>query len=249
MGAEGAEEGKSVLKLYFHEKGERSIESFEKLLDEAGLSYENEKIPEQDWNRRWEERFEPVLIGKELVVRAPFHPPFQERPYRIEILPERAFGTGHHATTRLMLQKLLELPLKGCRVLDMGCGTGILSILCEQRGAEHVEAFDNDQWAVHNCQETLRRNGCRRIEVEHREKLPWKGTGFDVILGNIQREALLRLIPSAAELLEPGAHLLLSGLRSKDVPKIDDKCRAYDLDMNEQKEEEGWVMLAYQRRS
>ncbi|MFB6258730.1 MAG: 50S ribosomal protein L11 methyltransferase [Flavobacteriales bacterium] len=244
-GAEGAEEGEQELILYFSAKEERAAQRFRSALEDEGYSCRTEYIADEDWNKRWEEAFRPVRIGKELVVRAPFHSPFSTYPYRIEVLPERAFGTGHHPTTYLMLEKLLRTPLEGKRVLDMGCGTGILAILCEMRGAENILAIDNDSWAIASCKSTLERNGCSRVRVEHGTELPWKGTGFDVILGNIQREPLLGMIPQAARALRYEGELLLSGLRTDDVPPIEAKCEEVGLKRNEQKASDGWVMLEY----
>jgi ribosomal protein L11 methyltransferase len=246
-GASGAEELERSVKLYFPEEEAASMERFQETLEENGLSVERELLPDQDWNRRWEESFRPVHIGKDLVIRAPFHPPFSDRSYRIEVLPERAFGTGHHPTTQLILQELLRTPLEGRRVLDMGCGTGILAILCEMRGARTVHAFDNDPWAVRNCRETIERNGCERIFIEEAEAPSWKGTGFDVILGNIQRDPLLRMIPDAVKALTEGGRILLSGLRRDDLSAIDAECRNAELVPYEQKEEDEWFMLAYRK--
>jgi ribosomal protein L11 methyltransferase len=248
-GAEGAEEKEGAIELYFDEAQQEAIRRFCSRIEEGGLPFENERLPEQDWNREWEANFHPIFIGDELVIRAPFHPPYSDYPYRILVRPERAFGTGHHPTTRLMLEKILELPIQGKEVLDMGCGTGILAMLCEMRGAKSILAVDNDQWAVDNAERTVEANGMERIRVQYGSGIPWKGTGFDVILGNIQRDPLLDLIPDAAQALNFEGLLVLSGLRNEDLTRIQVKCVEKGLVPKEQKEAEGWVMLVFQGRS
>ncbi len=248
-GSEGAEEKGRSVELFFPEHEEQAIEHFLTLVREEGLDLEQERIPEQDWNKKWEENFQPVFIGDRLVIRAPFHPTYEHFPYRIEVMPERAFGTGHHPTTRSMLEQLLNTPLEGRKVLDMGCGTGILAILCEWRGARSILAIDNDRWAVENAIRTIEKNGCERVRVEYGSELPWKGTGFDVILGNIQRDPLLRMIAPAAQALSKEGDLIMSGLRREDLNLIQERCKEEELVETAQKELDGWVMLAFQKPS
>ena len=245
LGGEGTVEGDEKLEVYFSYDLQQASVSFCRSLREAGLEHDSKWIEDRDWNELWEKSFRPVHIGQELVIRAPFHPYFPDHLYTIEVNPERAFGTGHHPTTRLMLQKLLQISLDEKHVLDMGCGTGILSILCEMRGASEVSAIDNDEWAVKNCRSTVQQNGCQKVHVEYGRVVPWKGRDSDVILGNIQKRPLMGMIPDMEKNLSVGGILLLSGLRKADIQDVEDVCRKHGLKKEAEKEEEGWCILAY----
>ncbi len=247
LGAEGTVEEDEQIELYFAERAREAFEHFFQLLEEAGLSPVSERIIDRDWNEEWEKSFPPVHIGNELVIKAPFHPEFPDHAFVIEVNPERAFGTGHHPTTRLMLEQLLQMQLEGASVLDMGCGTGILSILCEKKGASAIRAVDNDEWAVRNCVSTIEQNGCQRIRVEYGASVPWRGTRSDVILGNIERTPLLGMIPDMVKGLSPGGALLLSGLRRGDIEPIHHKCQENRLKAITRTESDGWSMLKYQK--
>ena len=120
-------------------------------------------IKNKDWNEEWENNFSPVKIGEECIVRAPFHNTDQNYPYEIIIEPKMSFGTGHHATTYLMIKEVLPMEMEGLKVLDMGCGTGILSILASQKNAKEIWAIDNDEWAYNNTTENTKKNNAKNI--------------------------------------------------------------------------------------
>lgn len=244
LGSTGIEEEEEGIKAYFVEDPEL-LDKVEKELTEAGLSYRSERIEDRDWNELWENSFSPLEVGGKLLVRAPFHENTEGYEHRIEISPKRAFGTGHHATTHLMLERLLSLPLEGKRVLDMGCGTAILSILCEQRGAKEILAIDNEAWAVQNAKEHLEANDAERVRVERGERIPLKDGRFDVILGNIEKKALLGMISDMVEVLSTKGRILLSGLRHGDISEIHRECTSLGLKKETEKERDEWIILEY----
>jgi ribosomal protein L11 methyltransferase len=174
-----------------------------------------EVIPHHNWNETWESAFQPVEIGKKLRIRALFHQADASFAHELVIQPKMSFGTGHHATTRLILEELSEQPPVGLRVLDMGCGTSILGIYAEKLGAMSVDAVDNDPQCVENSIENIQLNLCKKVSVHLLDKFnPDKL--YDLIIANIQRSVLLEQMPYYAKLSKPGTRLWLSGIIEQD---------------------------------
>jgi ribosomal protein L11 methyltransferase len=174
-----------------------------------------EVIPHHNWNETWESSFQPVEIGKKLRIRALFHQADASFAHELVIQPKMSFGTGHHATTRLILEELSEQPPVGLRVLDMGCGTSILGIYAEKLGAMSVDAVDNDPQCVENSIENIQLNLCKKVSVHLLDKFnPDKL--YDLIIANIQRSVLLEQMPYYAKLSKPGTRLWLSGIIEQD---------------------------------
>lgn len=247
-GASGSERTEDELTVYFEGGDKEASEKAISLLKEEGIEHQLDRIPDQDWNRTWEEAFDPVSIGNELLIRAPFHPQEEGYRYEIELEPRRAFGTGHHPTTLLMLQRILSVVKSGDRVLDMGAGTAILAILCEKMGASEVLAIDNEEWAVENAQDALGRNACQKVQVRKGERVPWKEDAFDVILGNIERNVLIEMLPDMGSILRADGRILLSGLKKEDQAIMDEKASEVGLEMSERKERSEWIMLEYRKK-
>lgn len=225
-------------------------EMLSKLPEASGeISYVKEKIEDENWNRKWESHYDPVILGDELAVLAPFHKPEGSWKYVIHIEPKMSFGTGHHATTRLMLSYLLTEELEGKTVLDMGSGTGVLAILCELRGGLKVEAIDNDSWAYENLRENIRRNQTKRITAELSDQVPVKEKQYDLILANINRNILLEQIPSYARGLKSKGVLILSGFLLADREILLEKCQANQLIYIEEKEETGWLACRFEKQN
>ncbi|SEK57898.1 50S ribosomal protein L11 methyltransferase [Parapedobacter koreensis] len=175
------------------------------------VAYEVNEIPSQNWNAVWERNFEPVVVADQCYVRATFHPPQAGYPYEIVIDPKMAFGTGHHQTTSLMMHYMLETAFEGKRILDMGCGTGILAILAAKLGASALLAIDNDPVCIASVEENKALNHepnivakCGSVDLIVDEQ-------FDVILANINRNILLSQLEQYARSLETGGILYMSG--------------------------------------
>ena len=158
--------------------------------DEVDFEIDKEQIEQVNWNERWEKNFNPIQIQGKVSVRAPFHEDPQLK-YDIVIEPKMSFGTGHHETTHLMIEHLLELELEGKSVLDMGCGTGILAIFSEMRGASTIDAIDVDPWCYENSIENASRNNCNGIRVFQGDASLLNGKQYDLIIANINRNILL----------------------------------------------------------
>lgn len=165
---------------------------------EFQCSYQKREIAQQNWNAVWESSFEPILVGDQCVVRAPFHPR-SKVVYDIVIAPKMSFGTGHHETTFMMLQHILEQDFKGKSVLDMGSGTGVLSILAEKMGAARIDAIDIDHWCYVNALENVELNQCKKIKVHKGDATLLLGRKYDTILANINRNILIKDIPIYAK--------------------------------------------------
>ncbi len=207
-------------------------------------SYQYEKMPDKDWNEEWESNYKPVFIGDEVLIKSSFHQDLPPRKYEILIDPRMSFGTGHHETTSLMMQKILKLDVAEKNVLDMGTGTGVLGILCEMRGAKSVVGIDIDKWAYENAQENLKLNQMTKMEVFLGSVPLLKNeTKYDLILANINRNVLLDGMESYAQNLRKEGILLLSGFYEKDIPILEEKATQFHLKVQEVTTENNWVCL------
>ena len=187
-------------------------------------------IPDKDWNAEWEKSYTPVRFGDFCYVHAPFHQPLAQVRHNIEIEPKMSFGTAHHPTTSLMIKFLESDPPTGKRVLDMGCGTGVLGILSGMQDAESVLGIDIDEWAYRNALENVARNGLsERMRIEQGDASNLQGREFDVILANINRNILLRDTAVYAACLPVGGVLYLSGFYRQDMDLLEKECNAHRL--------------------
>lgn len=211
-------------------------------------TYTTEKLDTINWNEEWERHYEPIEIGRDIYIRAPFHPAKENATHELIIEPKMSFGTGHHQTTRLMSKLVLELDLKNKTVLDMGTGTGILAILSEMLGAKSVVAIDNFEWAVENTQENAHRNNCTHIEALHGDADSLNGLHFDVILANINRNVLLEDMQVYVKALNSGGILALSGFFEQDRPFLDEEATALGLRGLKVLNEGQWAACTYQNK-
>ncbi|MDE7134359.1 MAG: 50S ribosomal protein L11 methyltransferase [Rikenellaceae bacterium] len=192
-------------------------------------STEIEEMEDVNWNAVWESNFSPIEVNDRCVVRAPFHS-VPKVEYDLVIMPKMSFGTGHHATTCLMLKHLLERDIEGLRVLDMGCGTGVLAILAAKRGACHVDAIDIDEWAAENARENITENNvAERVEVMLGDASLLKGRCYDLIVANINRNILLADMSAYADTLSNGGTLIISGFLGIDCDILTQKASSLGL--------------------
>jgi len=211
-------------------------------LENVRISHTRTLIKDRDWNEVWERNyFKPVRIDKRCLLRASFHAAESGFEHEIIINPKMAFGTGNHETTYLMIRQILDLQLVGKDVLDMGCGTAVLSILAAKMGARSVTAIDNDVWAFRNALENSALNDAN-IKVVLGDADAISGL-FDCIFANINRNILLRDIPRYAESLRDGGTLLMSGFYATDFPAIAEVCAANRLTATIVGERNGWVAV------
>ena len=215
---------------------------------EFTISYQITEIEQVNWNEEWEKNFSPIVVENLCTVRANFHPVPNTR-YDIVITPKMSFGTGHHETTYMMLQQLLPLSLEGAKVLDMGCGTGILAIMAALRGAHDITAIDIDPWCVENATENVQQNNCSFITIKEGDVSLIAGEQYNLILANINRNILLSDIPAYTQALLPQGLLLVSGFYEEDLPAIKEKCQEVGLTYLSHIERNRWVSAKFQRLS
>jgi ribosomal protein L11 methyltransferase len=189
------------------------------VFDKFGVAYKQETIEQQNWNAAWEQSFEPVLVGNFVAVRASFHPPVQGAEHEIVITPKMSFGTGHHATTFLMIQEMQHLDFSQKTVIDFGTGTGVLAILAEKLGAKEVTAIDNDDWSIRNAEENIAANNCHRIFLQQADEMI-SDKKAHIILANINLNVIIKNIALLKKACFKESRLLLSGLLLQDEMQI-----------------------------
>jgi ribosomal protein L11 methyltransferase len=240
--AVGFEQGDDFLLAYFPEENFKSYEVNDVL---QGRQFEITTVVEKNWNEEWESNFHPVTVDDFVGLRAEFHPPFKLVEYDIVITPKMSFGTGHHATTYMMIREMRNFDFKGKNVLDFGTGTGVLAILAEKLGAANVMAIDNDEWSIRNAEENIRRNGCIRIGLSLTYHLP--DQKFDIILANINRNVILQHMAELASILETGSIILFSGLLKADEQVITDAAKSSSLTKEKYGEKDNWISLVFSK--
>ncbi len=211
------------------------------------IEYNHTSIEEKNWNEEWEKNyFQPITISNEVIVRSPFHKKYSEFPIDIIIEPKMSFGTGHHETTAMMIEHILELDLNTKRVLDMGCGTGILGILASMKRAKKIIAIDIDTWCVENSIDNCKLNNIENMRVVLGDADLLKSQRpFDVILANINRNILLEDIPKYVAKLEKGGSLIISGFYESDIEAINEVTSNLNLLEQSIKEKNNWVAISY----
>lgn len=212
--------------------------------EEFEISYTIEIIKPSNWNSAWEKNFKAIVVDHLCTVRAPFH----EAPnttFDIVIEPKMSFGTGHHETTHMMIQHVLNNDLTNKSVLDMGCGTGVLAILAEKKGAKPIDAVDYDNWCYLNSLENISRNNCEHITVIEGDAKVIKNKSYDVIIANINRNILLQDLETYVSCLSKKGMLFLSGFYNDDIPMIQAACEKNKLIFEEKFEKNNWVALKF----
>lgn len=249
IGFEGFVEGDDIIQAYIEEE-QHSETVLNRLIDELSglgikLQYRYHKTEDQNWNEEWEKKFNPVLIDGKVLIRAPFHGSSDDLPCTLIIEPKMSFGTGHHHTTRLMILEMMKHELEGRRVLDMGCGTGVLGIYACKLGAARVLGVDIDQWAYENAMENVERNESMTMEVRLGDVGVLGAEVFDFVFANITRNTLVRDISEyTAHLVDKGV-MTVSGILTEDVQYVLNaayQCGLYHLNTME---ESNWISLSF----
>ena len=242
---ESFESGSDVLKAYIPQERLADCKTeVDALLARYGVSGRYISIEAQNWNALWEQNFPASDIEGRLRIRAPFHEPAPEGEPEIIVMPKMSFGTGQHATTWLMARGVLDLGVAGRRGLDMGSGTGVLSIVAAKCGAVHVDAVDIDEWADANCRESIAATGVEAcIEPMLGDVARIAGRTYGFILANINRNILLRDMHAYAAALLPGGDLLMSGFLEADVPAVVEAAQAEGLAFVASASRDGWMMV------
>lgn len=219
-------------------------------LEGVNITYTLSDTEDKNWNEAWENTgFAPINIDDKVVIydARTGKKPTDDSLINIGIEAKQAFGTGTHETTRMMIGAMLQLSLKGKRVLDCGCGTGILGIAALKLGAEAVVGFDIDEWSVENTQHNAAINEVDNLEVFHGDAqvLSHVSGVFDVVLANINRNILLNDMPTYLEIMNAGSILLISGFYEEDVKLLDEKANSLGLVKTSQKSDNHWCCLTF----
>lgn len=233
---------------FITEDNAKEINLSDLAFDDFKFSVSIQKIEQTNWNSEWEKNFEPVIIDDLVAIRANFHSPITTVKLNIEITPKMSFGTGHHQTTRLVAKQLFQLNLTEQRILDMGCGTGILAILAEKLGAKEVLGIDIDDWSVENSIENVTINKCTKTIIKKGdiENLNSENP-FDLIIANINKNILKKHLPTYAEKMKQGSHLILSGFFLTDVDELIEIVNKLHLTKVCVETENEWAMLVLRK--
>jgi ribosomal protein L11 methyltransferase len=235
-------------KLYLEESITEALENLP--LPDISIRHRIEFIKDKDWNEEWEKNFfQPIIIDNQVVIHSSFHENIPHLQYDIVIEPKMAFGTGHHATTSLMISYLLEPDLKNRSFLDMGCGTAVLAILAKMKGANPVTAIDIDEWAYENSLENIHLNHTPDIQIKLGDAGLLEGTDYDIIFANINRNILLNDIPAYVSCMHSGSSLFMSGFYREDIEIIREKCQKHHLQFVSFKEQNNWAAVYFRKQN
>ena len=240
-GFEGFEEQQNQLSAFISETGydETTVNNIARRMV---LVFTKSIIEETNWNQLWESNFEPVIVDDFAAIRADFHEPVQQVVHDIVITPKMSFGTGHHATTYLMIREMRELAVRGKSVFDFGTGTGVLAILAEKSGAARILAIDNDRWSFVNAAENINRNHCVKVELWLSDT-PMQDENFDIILANINKNVILENVDKLCKQLLPDACIVLSGLLQADEEEVVSAYERKGLRLIKKEVRANWLLL------
>jgi ribosomal protein L11 methyltransferase len=247
MNYEGFEEEGDLLKAYVSSNLYDQNE-LKTLAAKHNLSFSITEIENKNWNQLWESKFDPVIIDDAshkapwVAIRADFHKPIKNVEHEIIITPKMSFGTGHHATTFMMIKMMSEINFTGKVVLDFGTGTGILAILSEKLGASKIVAIDNDDQSIRNASENFSSNNCTKIQLLEASSAEGDNQ-FDVILANIIKTVIKNNLQAFVKQLTPGGVILLSGLLEDDEQEILEVSMKNNLILKKKIKARNWICL------
>lgn len=243
IGFEGFEETESGLQAFISSVA-FDEEAIKEIAANQNCTYTLSVIEETNWNAVWESSFSPVAVDDFVAIRADFHEPADNVVYEIIITPKMSFGTGHHATTHMMVQRMRGLDFRHKSVFDFGTGTGVLSILAEKLGADTVLAIDNDEWSIDNAMENCQKNNCKKIKLLKADS-PVQMGSFDIILANINKNVILDNLSTLHSCLQKDGTLVLSGLLSEDETDIITATAPLGLELRHKQEGNNWICLSF----
>lgn len=236
--------------LYDRSSLEKTLEDFP--LDSFSISFKTEEVIDKNWNEEWEkEGFNPIIIGNQCIIHDLKHHSDKSYPIDITIDACQAFGTGTHNTTRMIVEELLEMTLQGKRVLDCGCGTGILSVTAAKCGAVAAYGYDIDEWSVNNTIHNAKLNNLENVSALKGDSalLHDELTGkYDVVLANINRNILLNDLPTMANSMEDNAILIISGFYKEDESVLIAKALELGLVEEKRNSSDNWAMIKFVKR-
>jgi ribosomal protein L11 methyltransferase len=238
---EGFEEETNTLKAFI----EKSLFNKEELAETAKqfkLTYTTFELPDTNWNKEWESNFKPVVIENFCAVRADFHAAIKNAQHEIIITPKMSFGTGHHATTYMMIQQMQQIDFRKKHVMDFGTGTGVLAILAKKLGADSVVAIDNDEWSIENAKENFIRNNVENIDLRLANH-PVANKVCDIIFANITRNVIQENFSLFNQYLHNNGILLLSGLLNEDESLITSLASAFNFVLDKKLQRENWISI------
>jgi ribosomal protein L11 methyltransferase len=222
---------------------------FERYRPVFAFTYSYQNIAKQNWNATWEQNYAPIRVGTQVLVRASFHDNDPTVSHQIIINPKMSFGTGHHETTHMMLQLMLQLSFTDKTVLDIGCGTGILAILAAKLGASAVAAFDIEDWAAENSRENVNLNNCAHIAVRQGTIETEPKQTYNILLANINRNILLRDIAQYVQFMTNDAQLLVSGFYVSDQPDIEAHFATFGLAKTAENNKNNWACVCFSKKT
>ncbi len=245
LGFDGFEETENTINAFIEEDN-FNVDEIESILSERNLSYQKQIIQKQNWNQLWESNFETVIVDDFVGIRADFHEPIIGVEHEIVITPKMSFGTGHHATTFMMMQLMGEIDFKNKIVFDFGTGTGILAILAEKLESEKITAIDNDDWCIANATENILKNNCSRIELYKSDKIPTQHQ-FQIIIANINKHIILENINSIDQCIIPSGNILLSGLLIDDEADIHSSVQSFGWQYQKTLTRGDWIAIHFKK--
>lgn len=237
------EEDRNILKAFIS-GDDFDVENLEKVLSNQNLPYTLSDLSNKNWNEEWEQSFQPVVVDDFCCIRASFHQPIPEVKHDLIVTPQMSFGTGHHATTYMMVQAMQQVAIQGKTVFDFGTGTGVLAILAAKLGASKIVAMDNDEWSIENAASNFTENGIADIELIRADELNLNKQ-FDIILANINRNVILQAMPAIKAHLAPNGIILFSGLLADDQTIITESAEKERLINQFRFEKDSWICIGF----
>jgi ribosomal protein L11 methyltransferase len=252
IGFEGFEEGENLLRAFipqslYEERGTVEAIQAAKPGEMQELLFSIKQIEPKNWNEEWEKDFHPVIFGNFCAIRADFHDKIPNVKHELVITPKMSFGTGHHATTAMMIDTMSNLDFYAEKVLDFGTGTGVLAILSEKMGASQIRAIDLDPWSVENAGENIIANGASRISLEQKDSLAGEPL-FDIILANISLGVILGSLEDFRQHLDENGVVIASGVLVSDQEKIRQQAAETGFLMNILFIRDNWMSFSLKKR-